>query len=177
MTDTLALEGARRAARSLQRAYEEGTDVDAREDMALAALLSGLALSSAGLGAVHGFAAPLGANFPVPHGTVCAALLPHVMAANVAALRAAGHVSLGRYAALGRAMVNSALADGEAIQAALEVPRNLQRGLSIPRLGQFGITSEHVPAMVELARKSSSMRYNPIGLAPEVLAGILEAAL
>lgn len=88
ITDALALEGIVRAGRSLERAYRDGSDMDAREDMAMAALLSGITLTSAGLGAVHGFAAPLGANFPVPHGTVCAALLPHVIRENVAALRA-----------------------------------------------------------------------------------------
>src|SRR5690242_13186458 len=86
MTDPMALHGVALAGRSLRRAFENGQDLDAREDMALAALLSGIALTNAGLGAVHGFAAPLGANFPAPHGTVCAALLPHVIAANVAAL-------------------------------------------------------------------------------------------
>jgi alcohol dehydrogenase class IV len=99
ITDALALRGIHLAARSLRRAYASGTDLAAREDMAMAALISGITLTSAGLGAVHGFAAPLGANFPVPHGIVCAALLPHVIRANREALeRAEGReFSLARY--------------------------------------------------------------------------------
>ena len=60
----------------------------AREDMSVAALFGGLALANAGLGAVHGFAGPVGGMFPAPHGAVCAALLPHVMEMNLRALRA-----------------------------------------------------------------------------------------
>ena len=104
MTDALAMQGVKAAARSLERAVKNGHDIAARSDMALAALLSGIALTNAGLGAVHGFAAPLGANFPAPHGTICAALLPHVIAANVEALRAesSDHPALLRYADVGR---------------------------------------------------------------------------
>jgi alcohol dehydrogenase class IV len=87
MTDDIALKGAELASRYLRRAYDDGGDLEAREGMALAALMSGIALTNAGLGAVHGFAAPLGANFPVPHGVVCGVLLPGVSAANVAALK------------------------------------------------------------------------------------------
>src|SRR5207248_1645017 len=81
-------EGIRRAARSLRVAYEDGRNVAAREDMAVASLFGGLALANAGLGAVHGFAGPIGGMFPAPHGAVCAALLPHVVEANLRALRA-----------------------------------------------------------------------------------------
>src|SRR5207237_4785385 len=87
MTDALCREGLARAARSLRRAYENGADAAAREDMSLASLFGGLALANAALGAVHGFAAPIGGMFPAPHGAVCAALLPHVMAVNLRALR------------------------------------------------------------------------------------------
>src|SRR5678816_3584886 len=87
MTDALCLEGMRRAARSLRKAVRDGHDAGAREDMAVAALFSGMALANAGLGAVHGFSGPIGGMFPAPHGAICAALLPHVMAVNIRALR------------------------------------------------------------------------------------------
>ena len=77
MTDGICREGLGRAARSLRRAYEDGRDAEARQDMALVSLFGGLALANAKLGAVHGFAGPLGGLFPAPHGTICARLLPH----------------------------------------------------------------------------------------------------
>src|SRR5690606_41095505 len=86
--DALCVAVIARAAAALPRAFRDGHDLDAREDMALASLWSGMALANAGLGAVHGFAGPLGGMFNAPHGALCAALLPHVMAANIAALRA-----------------------------------------------------------------------------------------
>ena len=88
LTDALCREGMMRAARSLRTAYEDGRDAAAREDMALASLFGGLALANAGLGVVHGFAGPVGGMFHAPHGAVCAAFLPHVMAVNARALRA-----------------------------------------------------------------------------------------
>jgi alcohol dehydrogenase class IV len=87
LTDGFCLDGLHRATRSLRRVYHNGTDFDAREDMALVSLYGGLALANAKLGAVHGFAGPFGGMFDAPHGAVCAALLPHVMGANVDALK------------------------------------------------------------------------------------------
>ena len=86
LVDALCVEGMRRSAHSLRRACEHGDDRHAREDLALASLFGGLALANAGLGAAHGFAAPLGGLFPAPHGAICARLLPFVMAVNVKAL-------------------------------------------------------------------------------------------
>ncbi|MCY3019991.1 MAG: iron-containing alcohol dehydrogenase [Planctomycetota bacterium] len=180
LTDALALEGVSRAARSLRRAYHRGDDLDAREDMALAALLSGICLSAAGLGAVHGFAAPLGAQFPAPHGAVCAALLPHVLAANIAALRAGAPESpvLARYAAVGRTLAGDAsLSQAQALDACGRITRDLVAELSIPRLGQYGITESDIAGLVALARQSSSMRYNPAALSADVLAEVLRRAL
>jgi alcohol dehydrogenase class IV len=176
MTDALALDGIRRAGRSLRRAFVDGTDLDARQDMSLAALFSGIALANAGLGAAHGFAAPLGASFPVPHGTACAALLPHVMAANVQALREAdsAHPVLAHYASIGRALLDDPrLPDESAITGGIESVRQLCRDLSIPGLEQFGVTRDHVQAIVNLARQASSMRYNPVQLSDEALNSIL----
>src|SRR6185369_3845263 len=87
-TDALCLDGLRRGAPALRRAFHDSTDRAARTDLAHAALNSGLALANAGLGAVHGFAGPIGGAFPAPHGALCAALLPHVIAINLRAARA-----------------------------------------------------------------------------------------
>jgi alcohol dehydrogenase class IV len=90
MTDLFCLEGIKRAAASLRRAFGDGKDIEARESMSWASLLSGLALANAGLGVVHGFAGPLGGLLHAPHGALCAALLSHGMRANIAALRKRG---------------------------------------------------------------------------------------
>src|SRR5215471_8737394 len=68
MTDALCVEGIRCAARALPRVCANGADREARSEMAWASLLGGMALANAGLGAVHGFAAPIGGMFPAPHG-------------------------------------------------------------------------------------------------------------
>lgn len=180
VTDALALAGIAAAGRCLLRAYRNGGDTEAREGMALAALWSGQTLTNAGLGAVHGFASALGANFPVPHGVVCAALLPHVMRANVAALRTEppSHPALARYAAVGRALVGRReLADDQAVDSGVEFVQRLAVELSIPGLGTFGLTSGDIPAMVALACKSNSMRYNPVTLSEAVLSEVLQQAL
>src|SRR5262249_44908524 len=88
MTDLYCVEGMRRAAAALERACDSGQDRTAREAMSWASLLGGLALANAGLGAVHGFAAPIGGMFPAPHGAICAAVLPHAIEANAEALEA-----------------------------------------------------------------------------------------
>jgi alcohol dehydrogenase class IV len=180
MTDGLALQGLALAGWALERAYDDGHDMVAREGMAMAALLSGTTLTNAGLGAVHGFAAPLGANFPVPHGVVCAALLPHVIRANVEALRASGHGQAGlqRYATIGRTLTTDEhMRDKEAIEACVQVTQKLAKEMRIQPLSRFNMTEEDVPAMVALAKKASSMRFNPVALTDEVLAGVLRAAI
>jgi alcohol dehydrogenase class IV len=180
ITDALAVQGARLAARALPRVWADGEDLESREDMALAALLSGVTLANAGLGAVHGFAAPMGANLKVPHGTVCAALLPHVMSANVDALRAEStdHAWLRRYAVIGRTLADREdLADGEAIDAGIRCAFQLAERLQIPRLKDYGLTAEQIPQLVSLARQASSMRYNPVALSDDALAEILRRAM
>ena len=180
ITDALAAEGIPRAARSLARAVKNGSDLPARQDMALAALLSGITLTNAGLGAVHGFAAPMGANFPAPHGAICAALLPGVMAANVRALRAAEdrHPVLARYAAVGRLLTGRArLGDRAAIDAGVRFVADLAAAIGITPLSEFGVTVDRAPEMVALAKKASSMRYNPVELSDEALTAVLTEAI
>ena len=179
LTDALALRGVALAGRSLRRAYADGADLDAREDMALAALLSGVCLTNAGLGAVHGFAAPLGAKFPAPHGAVCAALLPHVIHANIQVLNDASpsHPVLARYADVGRALAQRPdLPAVAALEAAVSVTLDLARGLNIPPLERWGVGFGDVTELVALARKASSMRYNPVTLSDAALADVLYRA-
>lgn len=176
MTDGFCREGMRRAARSLRRAYEQGDDAAAREDMALTSLLGGLALANAKLGAVHGFAAVLGGMFPAPHGAVCAVLLPHVMTINVEALKARqpNSEALRRYNEVaqlltGRAMATAA--DGVAWV------QELGRTLQVPGLGTYGLTLADFPTVIEKSAVASSMQGNPLKLTTEELQEILTRAL
>jgi alcohol dehydrogenase class IV len=177
LTDPLALEGIGHAAAAIRRVVADGGDLEAREAMALAALISGITLTNAGLGAVHGFAAPLGAAFPIPHGTVCAALLPPVMRANVAALRSAGG-PLSRYAEVGRRLAGDpSLDDDGAVDAGVESAAALVRDLRIPGLGRLGVTEDAIPDLVTRARRASSMKFNPVELDAATLSDLLRRAL
>jgi alcohol dehydrogenase class IV len=176
VTDALAREGIRRSARSLRRAVTNGTDAAAREDLALASLLGGLCLANAGLGAVHGFAAPIGGAFDAPHGAVCAALLPAVLDVNHRALasRAPEHPSLARLRELAALLTGQPEAG---VGDALAWVEALRRDLAIPGLGRYGMTAADVPAIVTKARAASSMKANPLPLTDEELTEIALRAL
>ncbi|MEO6525238.1 MAG: iron-containing alcohol dehydrogenase [Gemmatimonadaceae bacterium] len=176
LTDGIAREGMRRAAGALRRAFHDGADVDARSDMCVASLCGGLSLANAKLGAVHGFAAPLGGMFPLPHGVICARLLPYVVAVNVRALleRERKSPALVRYDEVARILTSDTEARAEDAVAWL---RALVDELAIPRLGTFGVRAEDVPGVAAQARKASSMQGNPIALTDDELVDILGAAL
>jgi alcohol dehydrogenase class IV len=151
MTDAICREGMRR--------WRAGGN----ENWALAALFSGLALTNAGLGAVHGFAGPLGGMLDAPHGALCAALLPAVMEMNEAAVkRLGGSLALPRFAEV-REIVGDVCA--------------LVRELQVPPLKAYGLRREDFPTVVEKAAASSSMKGNPVVLTREQMLEILERAL
>jgi alcohol dehydrogenase class IV len=110
---------------------------------------------------------------------VCAALLPHVIAANIAAMRRAGDGrGLARYADVGRRLAGEmGLADEPAIEACVRITSGFVRELKIPALSAFGMSRGDVPEMVGLARKASSMRFNPVVLSDDALSGALSAAI
>jgi alcohol dehydrogenase class IV len=142
----------------------------------MASLYGGIALANAGLGAVHGFAAPIGGMFVAPHGAVCAALLPHVMEVNIAALRerAANSDALGRYGVVARLLTNNphaAASDG------VSWIRELVADLQIPPLHRYGLSSSGIGEVVEKAARASSMKANPIPLTVPELEKILRQAL
>jgi alcohol dehydrogenase class IV len=174
LTDALCREGIGRVARSLRRAVAQGDDAAAREDMALASLLGGLALANAGLGAVHGFAGPIGGRFPAPHGAVCGRLLPRVMAANMRALQQAGGAALRRYDEIAQLVTGDPHATA---QDGVAWVRDLVEALQMPPLASYGVTPQDLPMLVEEAAAASSMQANPIKLTSEQLQGILAEAL
>jgi alcohol dehydrogenase class IV len=176
MTDGLCVEGIRRAGRSLRVAFADGKNKSAREDMAVASLLGGLALANAGLGAVHGFAGPIGGSFPAPHGAICAALLPHVMVANIRALRqrAPDNLALSRYDEVARLLTGN---PGATADDGVDWVHKLVADLQIPRLGSYGIRGEHVADLVAKAANTSSMKANPIVLTAAELAATLRQAV
>jgi alcohol dehydrogenase class IV len=175
LADGICVEGIGLAAGALRRVYDDGADREARRDMALASLFGGLALANAGLGVVHGFAAPLGGSWKAPHGALCAALLPHGMAANVAALRARApqHPALERYAAI--ACLLTGRNDAKAEDGIAWV-RSLCADLNVAALRSWGITEADLPGVVEKAARASSMQANPIPLTREELLAVATAA-
>lgn len=176
ITDGLAREGLRRAARSLRRAWAEGGDLGARTEMCAASLLGGMALANAGLGAVHGLAGPIGGMFPAPHGAVCARLLPEVMAINVAALRAraADSPALLRYHEVAQIVTG---AQEATIEDGIAWVRALVRELGVRPLGSLGIAATDLPELVMRGQRASSMKGNPIALTDAELQAVLVAAL
>ncbi|MBL8173465.1 MAG: iron-containing alcohol dehydrogenase, partial [Bryobacterales bacterium] len=165
-TGMLCLEGIRQATAHLRQAFHNPADRHARIAMAQASLYSGMALANAGLGAVHGFAAPIGGMYPAPHGAVCAALLPHVIRVNLQALEARQpqSPSISRY------------------RTVLEITGGLQwieetcRQLEIPPLSAYGIAPEHYPDITAKAAQAGSMKANPISLTAAELTAILQLA-
>lgn len=176
MTDVVCREGIKRAARSLKRAYVNGHDQQAREDMCLASLFGGLALANGGLGAVHGFAGPIGGMFKAPHGVICASLLPYVMKYNVRVAADLGEQSVvqSRYQEIARWLTgdpNAHIEDG--VSWIIE----LADELNIPGLGALGIERSDFDQIIEKSKISSSMQKNPFKLDKGILEAILIEAL
>ena len=176
LVDGFCRDGIARVARSLRRAWANGRDASAREDMALASLYGGLSLANAGLGVVHGFAGVVGGAFSAPHGAVCAALLPHAMAVNRAALLAREPNSpiLARYDEIARLLTGRT---GAVAEDGVEWVRELTAALGVPSLAAHGVSRADIPTLVEKAALASGTKTNPIPLTRDELAVLLARAL
>jgi alcohol dehydrogenase class IV len=144
--------------------------------MSFASLCGGLALANAGLGAVHGFAGPIGGMFDAPHGVICARLLPYVIETYITALkdRAGDHPTLRRYAELARILTANPEAQvGELI----EWIHSLCKDLKVAPLSNFGLSKKDFPVLIEKSAKASSMKANPIELNEQEMEAILGRAL
>ena len=174
-TDGVCREGLRRAARSLRAVYHDGTNLEAREDMSLVALFSGIALANAKLGAVHGFAGVLGGATGHPHGAICARLLPFVMTANIRAIEQRGDPAiLDRYVEIARTLTGDPAADAGS---GASWVRDLCAEMKIPPLREAGLSCSDRDRIIPLAQRASSMKWNPIELTADELREVLEAAI
>ncbi len=175
LTDCLAAAGLRHAAAGLRTAYADGTDIQARGEMALCSLLGGMALANAKLGAVHGLASAIGGAADIPHGAACAALLAPVAEANVRALRSArpGGSALSRYAEAARLLTGDPAAT---IEDGIGWIRQTVSQLRIPGLRALGLRPEDLGDVAASAMKASSTQGNPVALTEHALHAILAEA-
>jgi alcohol dehydrogenase class IV len=175
MVDLLAREGMHRASRSLRSAYRDGNDQEARSDMSFTALLSGMALANAGLGAVHGFAGPLGGMISASHGAICACLLPHVMEMNIRVLEEQNphSVYLKRYDEVAQILTGDRSANRFH---GVDWVKELCGDLNIPTLKQLGYSPVQAEELIDKSKNSSSMKGNPVKLSGEQMLRILQNA-
>lgn len=171
--DMICREGLKRVSNSLTDAFHEGQNSRAREDMAMASMLGGMALANVKLGVIHGFAGPVGGMFSIAHGTICASLMAASMEMNIETLREQKG-DLSKFTELAQILTGSRLAQAEDGIVWVE---NLMAELKIPALSAFDISESDFPALVEKAKVSSSMRGNPVLLDNEQLLWILEKSM
>lgn len=168
----LAVEGLRRAIPAIGEAVQNGRSQQARENMAHAALLSGMALANSGLGMAHGVAAALGVHCRVPHGVACAVMLPVALRVN----RQVRQAELARLANL-LFHQHASSSPEQAVQVLIDQIEALCDRVGVPRrLGQLGVRADQIPAIVRDAR-GSSMSGNPRDLSDDELTAELEAIL
>ncbi|MCB1228171.1 MAG: iron-containing alcohol dehydrogenase [Verrucomicrobiales bacterium] len=174
-TDGLCKAGIRAARHALPRCVAEGGDLEARAAMLQAAYFSGLALANAGLGAVHGFAAPLGGRYPIAHGIACASLLAPVWRINLETLRLTAPTGpeLQRFTRAAEWLTDR---PGATAEDAIEWIEALAASLKIPRLSQLGVPATDHDELCRAAQQASSMKANPAPLDHDALMRILDLA-
>ena len=152
---------------------------EGRAKMAYASMISGITLAQAGLGSVHGLAAPLGAFFPAPHGEVCGTLLAAATKANIEIMRRRDNKNpaLVKYAEAGVLLSNRYVSSAEEAQDTLiEVLEDWQEKLQLPRLSTYGMTEKDIDRVVKNAR-GNSMKTNPVQLTNGELAALIQSRL
>ena len=175
ITDALAYEGLTLISTSLIKAYQDGSNMDARTGMALSSYISGITLANAGLGLVHGFASSIGGFYNIPHGVICSTLMAASNKIAVRKLRQRGDPgrALMRYGRIGK------------IFAGLEGKSNeyytdfliwlMERWaveMDIPALSMYGISSSDFEKIVN----ATDNKYNPVALDKDELIEVLSIA-
>lgn len=165
LTDALAMDGLRHLISALPEACGNGAaDMGCRTAVAYGAFLSGVTLANAGLGVVHGVAGPMGGVVPIPHGVACANLLPFAVKATVDHLAAVGtdqsEIFIAKFARIANLFGSSHEKKLDDCHTLVDYLYQWLDQLKIPRLGTFGLTTEHVDLVVE----ASSNKNNPLPL-------------
>ena len=157
MSDMFEIEAIRMISRYLPVAVEEPSNPDARNGMAVAQYIAGMAFSNVGLGLVHGMAHPLGSLFDIPHGVANALLLPTIMEFNMPACT-------GKYPEIARAMGvdTTGMSRDEASLAAVKAVKELAVKVGIPQhLSELGITEADIPRLAAQAINDVCTPGNP----------------
>ncbi len=157
MSDMFEIKAIEMIARHLETAVNEPTNAEARDGMAVAQYIAGMAFSNVGLGAVHGMAHPLGAIFDIPHGVANALLLPVVMEYNAPA-------APDKYVTIAKAMgaYTEGMTREEAANAAVDAVRQLSIRVGIPQhLAELGIKESDLPRLAKSAYADVCTPGNP----------------
>lgn len=174
VTDTLALQGLQRISKCLPDAFRDGTNLEARTGMALAAYLSGITLANAGLGLVHGFSSSIGGFFTIPHGIICSALMAPANRITIRKLRQQkeGAKFLKKYAIAGR-LFSEEDDRSDAYYADLLVAtiESWTQTMCIPKLSHFGVSLEDFEKIIS----ATSNKNNPVELDHDELCEVLES--
>jgi alcohol dehydrogenase class IV len=175
ITDALAVEGLGRISKSLRTAYSDGSDIEARTDMALASYLSGITLANAGLGLVHGFASSIGGFFEIPHGVICSSLMSACNRLTVKKLRQGRYndTALFKYATIGEHFsVETNKSADYYIDSLLQLIDDWAGEMNIPRLRSYGVSPEHFDKIV----RATDNKNNPVALEKDEMITALEMA-
>ena len=173
VTDACALKAIELVAGYLRKAVANGEDLEARDKMAYAEYLAGMAFNNASLGHVHAMAHQLGGFYDLPHGVCNAILLPHVSRFNLIA-------KLDRFADIAVALGENidGLSTREAAERALTAIQTLSRDVGIPaNLTVLGVKEEDLTIMAENAQKDACGATNPRRPSLEDVVNIYKAAL
>jgi alcohol dehydrogenase len=173
ITDACALQAIRLIAKYLRVAVARGDDLEARDRMAYAQYLAGMAFNNASLGHVHAMSHQLGGMYDLPHGVCNALLLPHVCEANLMATHE-------RYADIAEALGENleGLPLREAAEMAVEAIRCLSHDVGIPRtLSELGVQDKDIDLMVKHAQQDVCAMTNPRRLTDIEVAAIYRAAM
>lgn len=171
MTDALCVSGLKALSKSIYRAYDDGNDVEAREQMAYASLISGICLANAGLGAVHGLAPALGITYGISHGESCALLLDHVMNMNLP-------YTVKKYADIGRILSFSDNDDDEQMaNIAVQYVEKLKKHMNIPSdLKHLNISENDIDVLLSRC-SANSMNANPVKPENRTIAELIKSII